>query len=124
MDEFRSYIYIVATAFSLSAMVYTWLTARSKANTSEIETIKQNMATAAAVAELREKVARQDDRLARSETRIDHLVDVIPELRKDFGQVHRRLDDLAGTVHRIDGSTSALTQTHKLLVQHLLKDDA
>ena len=123
MEDFRAHIYILATLISIAAMVYSWLTARSKVNASEIKTIRENMARADTVSQMQKKDSVHDDRLTRIETRVDQLADAMPEIRKEIAMVHRRMDDLSGTVHKIDGAMTSVVQTNKLVLQHLLKDE-
>ena len=122
MEDFRAHVYILATLISIAAMVYSWLTARSKVNASEIKTIRENMARADTVSQMQKKDGVHDERLTRIETRLDHLADFIPEVRKEISQVHRRMDDLTGAVHKIEGTLSGVATGNRLVLEHLLKD--
>ena len=123
LDELRLYIYITVGTLSIGSMVYSWLTARSQVNASEIDNIKAAMASAADVAELRKRDAAHDNRLARLETQINHVASAMPEIRNEIGQVHRRLDDLSGAVHEIGGTLKAVAETDRMVLKHLLGSD-
>ena len=123
LDELRLYIYIVVGTLSIGSMVYSWLTARSQVNAGEIESIRETMASAADLVELRKRTVDHENRLTRTEAQLNYVASAMPEIRKEIGQVHRRLDDLSGTTHEMNGTLKSSAETNRMVLKYLLDSD-
>lgn len=106
MDDLKNYIYIAAGLLSLGAYIYTWLTSRSKANSSSIAGISQ-------------RLEEQDTRIAVIEKDLQQ----IPGVREDVGRVFERVDDVSKTTHNIDGQMDQLNRSMTVILQHLVSGD-
>jgi Sec-independent protein translocase protein TatA len=65
--------------------------------------------------ELKKEINEIDDQLIRVQTEVKHLPD-----HDDFGNVHRRIDELAQCVKKMEGQTGQINANVKLLTEHLL----
>ena len=107
--DIRDIAYLIATGLSLGAMVYSWLTARSKANASAIDDITVAL-------------GKHNERIIRLEGAGQQLQTDVPEMRREIGRVHERVDDVARTVASLDGQMAGITRNVDLITQHLLRD--
>lgn len=105
MDDLKSWAYLTTVVISIGALIYSWLTSRSKANSS-------------AIGEFRSQLDGHGDRLLRLES----ATEALPELRREIGQVHVRVDDVATTTAKIDGQLSGINRNMDIITKHLLAD--
>ena len=97
----------LAALLAIASMIYSWLTAKSKAN-------------ASAIAEIRKKDHEQDVKLAELQTGVDSINRSQSEVRKDLSVVHRRVDETAASVHKVLGTVESLDRNTRLITEHLL----
>ena len=116
MDDLRNYLYIASATLSVGAMIYTWLSSRSKANAQAIADIMERLGKQerSLIAELH----NHDTRIARAESTLSAIAD----LRADIGRVFVRIDGVSKTSNHIDGQLEQLNKTVGMVVQHLIED--
>ena len=97
-----SYLVII-----VGGAIYTWLTARSKANSSSISQIN-------------EKMADHESRITNIDSRLDSAAGNIREMRQELVRVHERVDTCIEVVSRVEGSVNAVMKTTNMINEHLL----
>ena len=103
MDDLRNWLYVVATGLSVAAMVYAWLTARSKNNSVEIKS-------------MRDAGQAQDRRLIKLESQVDNLLGVYTEISR----IHGRIDEIAKTTENTNGQLKMLNGSVSMINKFLL----
>ena len=139
IDDLRNYLYIGSAALSIGAMVYTWLSARGKANAQAIAELADRLASQQETnrehllvqerefkkqltekeSELLAELHRQDTRIAK----VEAALSAIPEFRGDIARVFTRIDGVSKTANHIDGQLGQMNKTMGLVVQHLMGDN-
>ena len=89
--------------------IYVWILAKHKANASRIAAL-EDRAT--------EELGHVKNRLTELETRLEHLPN-----REAIGNIHKRLDRQAETLHKMEGALDGVNDTSKLILEVLLKGD-
>ena len=88
---------IIQTSFTVGISIYVWILAKHKANASRIAALEDK---------------------AEEETKIEHLPN-----REAIGNIHKRLDRQAETLHKMEGALDGVNDTSKLILEVLLKGD-
>jgi len=65
-----------------------------------------------------EELGQVKNRLTELETRLEHLPN-----REAIGNIHKRLDRQAETLHKMEGALDGVNDTSKLILEVLLKGD-
>lgn len=100
---------VIQTAFTVGITIYVWILAKHKANASRIAAL-EDKAT--------EELGHVKNRLTELETRIEHLPN-----REAIGNIHKRLDRQAKTLHKLEGTLEGVNNTSCLILEALLKGE-
>ena len=100
---------VIQTAFTVGITIYVWILAKHKANASRIAAL-EDKAT--------EELGHVKNRLTELETRIEHLPN-----REAIGNIHKRLDRQAETLHKLEGTLEGVNNTSCLILEALLKGE-
>ena len=100
---------IIQTTFTVGITIYVWILSKHKANASRIAAL-EDKAT--------EELGQVKNRLTELETRLEHLPN-----REAIGNIHKRLDRQAETLHKMEGALDGVNDTSKLILEVLLKGD-
>ncbi len=101
MQELKDWLGAVATALSIGAIVYTWLTARSRANGDTIATHER-------------KLIDHDRRIQKVENEVDHL-----PTKDDFNELAIKLERTNGILGRIEAEYKGLLDMVKSIDKFL-----
>ena len=93
------YAYFASTLLAIGAMVYAWLTGRSKANSACLVALSE--------------------RVTKSEVQIKHLSDQYSEIKS----VHSRIDEVAKNTANIDGQMSQINRNLNIIQRALIGDN-
>ena len=104
-----SIIDVIQLLFTTGITIYVWILAKHKANASRIAAL-EDRAT--------EELGHVKNRLTELETRLEHLPN-----REAIGNIHKRLDRQAETLHKMEGALDGVNDTSKLILEVLLKGD-
>lgn len=97
---------IIQTSFTVGISIYVWILAKHKANASRIAALEDKA---------EEETGLIKNRLTALETKIEHLPN-----REAIGNIHRRLDEQAKTLHKMEGALNGVNDTSKLILETLL----
>ena len=100
---------VIQLLFTTGITIYVWILAKHKANASRIAAL-EDRAT--------EELGHVKNRLTELETRLEHLPN-----REAIGNIHKRLDRQAETLHKMEGALDGVDDTSKLILGVLLKGD-
>ena len=100
---------IIQTTFTVGITIYVWILSKHKANASRIAAL-EDKAT--------EELGQVKNRLTELETRLEHLPN-----REAIGNIHKRLDRQAETLHKMEGALDGVNDSSKLILEVLLKGD-
>ena len=100
---------VIQLLFTTGITIYVWILAKHKANASRIAAL-EDRAT--------EELGHVKNRLTELETRIEHLPN-----REAIGNIHKRLDRQAETLHKMEGALDGVNDTSKRILEVLLKGD-
>ena len=103
----RFWIDILQTALTAAVGIYVWLVTRTRVNAARIQRLE---------GEIDGRLDGHDQRLTRVESAVEH-----GPKREDFGKIHKRLDEVANAVSRIEGENHAMARSLDLINQHLLE---
>lgn len=106
-EAWRFWIDILQALLTAGIGVYVWLVNRTRVNAARIRKMEDDID------------GRLDDtehRLTKVETAVEH-----GPSRQDLGKIHKRLDEVAQTVSRIEGENHAMARNIDLIHQHLLE---
>ena len=99
VSALKDYVYIAAMLLSVAAMVYTWLTGRSKANATSLR--------------------EHEVRLTKIETAMEHTPG-----HDDLAKIYGQLDDLRGDVREMNGSMKANNLALGRVLDFLMQDNS
>ncbi|ADZ70104.1 DUF2730 family protein [Polymorphum gilvum] len=102
MQEIKEWLGAVATALSIGAIVYTWLTARSRANSDTINSHER-------------KLREHDRRLQKVENEVDHL-----PTKDDFNELSLKLERSNGLLGKIEAEYKGLHEAVRRIEKYLL----
>ena len=111
MTNIETYIGMALGTIAIGSYFYTWLTARSKANTDKISEQHKNFVDL-------------EKRVLMTEASVRHIESSLTVFSDATKRVHARLDDLSATTHKIDGKFDQVNRTLQLMHQHLLSGDS
>ena len=100
---------LIQTMFTVGIAIYVWIVAKHKANASRIAALEDKA---------EEETGLIKNRLTALETKIEHLPN-----REAIGNIHKRLDRQAETLHKMEGALDGVNDTSKLILEVLLKGD-
>lgn len=106
-EAWRFWIDILQAALTAGIGVYVWLVNRTRVNAARIRKIEDDIDG---------RLDGHEHRLTKVETAIEH-----GPKREDFGKIHKRLDEVANAVSRIEGENHAMARSLDLINQHLLE---
>lgn len=98
---------LVQLAVTVGVAIYVWILSKSKANAKRIDGLEN-----ATDSEL-DKVK---NRLTRLETTVAHMPD-----KQAISNTHKRLDDQAKTLHKMEGELKGISDTSQMILQALIK---
>ena len=104
-------LYIAGAALSLGAILYTWLTGRSKANS-------------AALTKLSQRVDDTASKVLVQQSQIDSLIELHSKIHGEIVTVHKRVDDLVKATSTLGGSVDQMSRQLGLIHEHLLRGGA
>lgn len=105
LEDFKSWLGLVSTALSVGALVYTWLTARSSANTKALD-------------EHTRKLTEHDRRIQAVEAEQKHAPS-----KDDVHALQLAISDLTGTVRAQNVQLQSVSQTVGNIDRYLRKGD-
>ena len=100
---------VIQLLFTTGITIYVWILAKHKANASRIAALEDKA---------EEETGLIKNRLTALETKIEHLPN-----REAIGNIHKRLDRQAETLHKMEGALDGVNDTSKLILEVLLKGD-
>ena len=100
---------LIQTMFTVGIAIYVWIVAKHKANASRINALEDK--TTADIHEVTQ-------RLTVIETKVEQMPD-----RTAIGNIHRRLDEQAKTLHKLEGTLEGVNDTSRLIREALLKGE-
>ncbi len=103
----KDYAYLISAALAIGAVVYSWLTLRSKANSENLSALSSRV---------NDIEAGLAERLTKIEVTVDHVSNVGNEIKA----VHQRMDEVAKVTSNIDGQMSQISRSLNLIHNHLL----
>ena len=86
--------------------IYSWLANRHKANAAAIDDLNHA---------IREELNSLDDRTIKIEKTIEHL-----PTQRDMADIHRRIDECAQEVRKLEGTLVQVNNSVQMIHQHLL----
>lgn len=104
MDELKSWAGLLATALSLVALVYSWITARSRTNSEELG--RQG-----------EKLTEHDRRIQSVEGELKH----IPS-KDDISDLRLAVSAMNGQLGRMEEGYSGVSRAVRRIEEYLLKE--
>ena len=100
---------VIQLLFTTGITIYVWILAKHKANASRINALEDK--TTADIHEVTQ-------RLTVIETKVEQMPD-----RTAIGNIHRRLDEQAKTLHKLEGTLEGVNNTSCLILEALLKGE-
>lgn len=107
--DYKALAFFLSLANSMGLLVtviHTNITSRQKANSDTIRTLDEHY---------RNEVGELDDRLIRVEQSIKHL-----PTHGDIENIHRRIDEVAQEVRKLEGTLGQVNHSVQLIHTHLL----
>lgn len=99
---------VIQLAFTVGIAIYVWILSKHKANANRINNLEQSHDDELDVIK---------NRLTKIETTIAHMPD-----KAAIGNTHKRLDDQARTLHKMEGELKGISDTSNMILNALLKD--
>ena len=106
--QIKDVLYVAGAALSVSAIVYAWLTGRSKANS-------------AALTKLSQRVDDTASQVRVQQTQIESLNELHGKIHGEIVVVHKRVDDLVKATSTLNGSVDQMSRQIGLIHEHLLR---
>lgn len=97
---------MVQTGFTAGIAIYVWILSKHKANASRIASLESAH---------NEEMSAIKNRLTEIETTVKHMPD-----RTAIGNIHKRLDEQAKTLHTMEGQLKGLNDTSAMILQALI----
>jgi len=105
MENVKAWAGIVAAVLSIASLIYTWITARSRQNETQIR--KQE-----------EKLVEHDRRIQSVESELDHLPN-----KDEITGLRLAISEVSGRLGRMEESNAGLVRGVRRIEDYLLKKD-